>query len=271
MSWVTSHAPRNAELDSCVTCGLCLPMCPTFRLTGNEAASPRGRLAAMAAVAEGIAAVDERFEEVMEFCLQCRACEPVCPSVVPFGRVMEGSRAEIAAQRPTRVRRLRAYVLGPGLGSRPMVKVATFLAALGQRLRLDKLPMRMLERISGLRRIPLAGGSRIGVVRPARGEKVGTAALLAGCVQDPWFGAVNEAAIELLSMAGYEVSVPAAQTCCGALAAHDGAVAAAERLAVTNVAAFAGFDVVAATRSGPRMVPRWPLDLQTSPLWSQQP
>lgn len=131
-----------------------------------------------------------------------------------------------------------------------MVKAATFLAALGQRLRLDKLPMRMLGRISGLRRIPLAGSSRIGAVRPAQGERVGTAAVLAGCVQDPWFGAVNEAAIELLSMAGYEVSVPAAQTCCGALAAHDGAAAAAERLAATNVAAFTGFDVVVATAAG---------------------
>ena len=250
MGWVTPHAPRPDELDSCVTCGLCLPMCPTFRLTGSEAASPRGRLTAMSAVAAGGAEVDERFEDVMSFCLQCRACEPVCPSVVPFGRAMEGARAEIAIQRPTRARRLRAFLLGRGLGSRAAIRVASFFAALSQRLRLGKLPVRILGRISGLRRIPLLAGSRIGVSRPARGEIVGTAALLAGCVQDPWFGGVNEAAIELLSMAGYDVSVPDGQTCCGALAAHDGAAAAAERLAATNAAAFAGFDVVVATAAG---------------------
>lgn len=251
MGWQTEHAPRQEELDSCVTCGLCLPKCPTFRLTGSEAASPRGRLTAMSAVAADIAVVDERFDEVMSFCLQCRACEPVCPSVVPFGRAMEGARAEIAAQAPTRARRLRATLLGPkGLGSRSAVRLATVFAALGQRLRLDKLPVRLLSRISGLRRVAVSPGSRIGVHREAVGVRTGRVAVLAGCVQDPWFGAVNEAAIELLTRAGYEVDVPDSQTCCGALAAHDGAVAESEQLAATNVAAFAGYDLVVATAAG---------------------
>ncbi len=250
MGWETAHAPRQTELDACVTCGLCLPQCPTFRLTGSEAASPRGRLAAMAAVASGVATVDDRFEEIMGLCLQCRACEPVCPSVVPFGRAMEGARAEIAAQRPGRERKLRALLLGRGLGSRSAVRMTTFLAALGQRMRVERLPVPLLARITGLRRIPFGGGSHIGEARPAAAPRVGTVALLAGCVQDAWFGAVNEAALELLTAAGYDVTVPAAQTCCGALAAHDGAVADAERLAAVNVDAFAGFDQVVATAAG---------------------
>ncbi len=250
MAWKTSHAPRQLELDSCVTCGLCLPHCPTFRLTGNESASPRGRLAAMAAVASGIAEVDDRFEEIMGFCLQCRACEPVCPSVLPFGRAMEGARAEIAEQQPNRGRKVRALVLGRGLGSRPAIRVATFFAALSQRLQFERLPVRLLARIKGLRRIPFAGGSHIGEARPAATARVGSVGLLAGCVQDAWFGAVNEAALELLTAAGYDVTVPASQTCCGALAAHDGAVAATERLASANVAAFAGYDMVVATAAG---------------------
>jgi len=251
MPWETGHAPRQDELDSCVTCGLCLPQCPTFRLTGNESASPRGRLAAMSAVASEIAIVDERFDEIMGFCLQCRACEPVCPSVVPFGRAMEGARAEVAVQVPSRARKVRAVLLGPRvLGSRAAVRMATLLAAIGQRLRLDRLPVRLMSRISGLRRVPLAPESHIGLRRSAVGERVGSAALLAGCVQDPWFGGVNDAAIELLARAGYDVHVPAAQTCCGALAAHDGAIAAAEALAATNAAAFGGYDVVVATAAG---------------------
>jgi glycolate oxidase iron-sulfur subunit len=204
----------------------------------------------MAAVASGVAQVDERFEEIMGLCLQCRACEPVCPSVLPFGRAMEGARAEIAAQRPNRGRKLRALVLGRGLGSRPAIRVATFFAALSQRLRLQKLPVRLLARIKGLRRIPFTGGSHIGEARPAASARVGSVALLAGCVQDAWFGAVNEAALDLLTAAGYDVTVPAAQTCCGALAAHDGAVAESERLASVNVGAFSGYDLVVATAAG---------------------
>lgn len=251
MGWRTDHAPRQDELDSCVTCGLCLPKCPTFRLTGSEAASPRGRLTAMSAVAAGIAEVDTRFDEIMSFCLQCRACEPVCPSVVPFGRAMEGARVEIAAQLPTTTRRARARILGRrGLGSRAAVKTATLLAAVGQRLGAGKLPVRLFSRISGLRPLPLRPASHIGLAEPARGERVGSAAVLAGCVQDPWFGSVNDASIALLAEAGYDVSVPPSQTCCGALAAHDGAADEAEALARSNAAAFAGADIVVATAAG---------------------
>ena len=101
MSWVTEFAPTKVELDACVECGLCLPVCPTFQLTGDEAASPRGRLAAMRVVHEGTMVVDERFGEIMDFCLQCRACEVVCPSMVPFGRAMEGPRLRCSLSVPT--------------------------------------------------------------------------------------------------------------------------------------------------------------------------
>ena len=250
MGWVTDHAPRDSELDSCVTCGLCLPHCPTFRVTGSEAASPRGRLAAMAAVASGVAQVDERFEDVMGLCLQCRACEPVCPSVVPFGRAMEGARIEIAAQRPSAGRTVRDRALGRLVGSRIAIRGATTAAALAQKVGADQAPWRVAGRLGGLRPLPMRAKSRIGNTYPGRGEVAGRAALLAGCVQEPWFGNVNTAAIELLVRAGYDVDVPAAQTCCGALAAHDGAADAAERLAATNVAAFTGYDVVVATAAG---------------------
>ncbi len=250
MGWVTEHAPTRAELDACISCGLCLPVCPTFRLTGQESASPRGRLAAMSAVADNELAVDEVFADAMGFCLQCRACEVVCPSMVPFGRAMEGARAEIAVQLPTVGRRVRAGLLGKTLASRPTIRAATAGAALAQKLGVDRWLPGPMQRARGLR--PLAGHatSSLGTVAEPDGRPRGTAALLAGCVMDAWFAPVHGATIELLRRAGYRVEVPREQTCCGALAAHDGAVAATEAMVQTNVAAFAGYDVVVADAAG---------------------
>src|SRR4029453_8726758 len=88
------------ELSSCVACGLCLPHCPTFRVTGEEALSPRGRIDAMRAVQWHDAPADGDFVRFMETCIQCRGCEPACPSGVPFGHLMEGTRATLARHPP---------------------------------------------------------------------------------------------------------------------------------------------------------------------------
>lgn len=248
MPWSTPQAPTTLELDSCVRCGLCLPHCPTFRLTGDETASPRGRLAAMSAVAEGVADVDEVFAEVMGFCLQCRACEPVCPSLVPFGRAMEGARAEITAQAPSIGRRFRHFLLGRALGMRWLMWLGTRLLAMAQSVRLDLVRVGPLRRLAGLRRLPVIGrrftGGRWGE------DSRGTAAVLTGCVMEPWFGGVHEATIGLLQMAGYAVEAPQGQTCCGALAAHDGAAREAGDLAERNIVAFEGYDLVVVNAAG---------------------
>src|SRR6187401_1448168 len=78
------------DLVACVACGLCLPHCPTYRVTGLEIASPRGRIAAMRAVDLDGAPIDDAFVRAMDECIQCRGCEAACPSSVPFGRLMEG-------------------------------------------------------------------------------------------------------------------------------------------------------------------------------------
>ena len=246
-TWVTEFRPTRAELSACVQCGLCLPHCPTFRLTGLETASPRGRLAAMNAVADGVMALDAEFEETMSFCLNCRACEAVCPSMVPFGRAMEGARAEVAAQRPRLGRRLRHFVLGTLLPNRRLMALVTGFVSLAQRLRLQRfMPFRIRSGFRGLRQIRPASTP---VVHSVPGT-LGTAGLLKGCVMDPWFGAVNRAAEVLLTRAGYEVVSPPDQTCCGALAAHDGAMPEASRLAARNIKAFSGCNPVIATAAG---------------------
>lgn len=246
--WVTEFHPTTDELNACVQCGLCLPVCPTFRLTGRETASPRGRLHAMSAVHEGVVGVDESFAGIVDFCLGCRACEPVCPGLVPYGRALEGARAEIVAQVAGRSRR-RRWLLGTVLGTRWMMRAGGMLLSLAQALHLTTLAPAGLEGIGrGARRLRDRPRPTVG---HAGGPGVaGTAGLLAGCIQDEWFRPVNHAAVRLLEMAGYRVEVPSAQTCCGALAGHDGKAAEAGRLAETNTTVFAGYDLVVATAAG---------------------
>ncbi len=243
-AWVTDFAPTTAELNSCVACGLCLPHCPTFRLTGLESASPRGRIAAMKGVAEGVLDLDADFEEAMTFCLNCRACEAVCPSMVPFGRAMEGARAEITAQRPTARRRLRHLLLGRLLSNRGLVGLATDGVRVMQRLGVSRiLPGRLGRGLRGLR--PLRP-----VRAPALNGSGPTIGLLVGCVMNKWFSGVNTAAVELLTRAGYRVAIPGDQTCCGALVVHDGGIDEGRRLAAINIRAFDNVDRVVATAAG---------------------
>ncbi len=249
MGWVTDEHPTLEELNACVQCGLCLPVCPTFRLTGRETASPRGRLQAMAAVTDGIVTVDAAFEKIIGFCLGCRACEPVCPGMVPFGRALEGTRAEIVAQRPSLSHRFRGVLVGRMLGSRGLLGIGTTLLATAQFLRLTRLtPQRFRRLTTGIRKLTGRGDATVGHVGGS--GVAGLVGLLTGCIQDQWFRPTNRAAIELLELAGYRVEAPLAQTCCGALAAHDGKAPEARDLAAANTAAFDGYDLIVATAAG---------------------
>jgi glycolate oxidase iron-sulfur subunit len=243
-AWPFQDHPADADLDACVACGLCLPHCPTYRLTGEESASPRGSIAAMRAVTEGVAEVDETFGSFMDLCLVCRACEDVCPSHVPFGRMMEAARVQVEPLRSRRHRFLRWLGLDVAL---PRKKVLWFAAAV-QPLVKPALPKRVREitpRATALfRRLP-------SLTEPPLGTSTrGTVALLSGCVQDRWFRDVNEATIRVLSRSGWRVTVPRSQACCGALAAHNGHLRTARGLARRNARVFADADHVVVNAAG---------------------
>jgi glycolate oxidase iron-sulfur subunit len=233
MVWVTDHPPADIDLDSCVTCGLCLPVCPTFRLTGDETASPRGRLTAITAVARGQVQVDERFDEITGFCLQCRACEPVCPSLVPFGSIIEAARAESVAQVPQSYDGIRRFALSTALGSPFIMRAATLKAAALQRMGLLKVLPVIGGATAGLRTIPLPlPSARGGSWGDRDAERV---VLFTGCLADTWFSDIHKATIEVLLAAGYRVDAPETQTCCGALASHSGFESDARKLAEKNI------------------------------------
>ncbi len=206
----------DEELSSCVACGLCLPHCPTFRVTGEEGLSPRGRIDAMRTVQWRGGSADDEFVRFMETCVQCRGCEPACPSGVPFGRLMEDTRAALAAERRTAPRWLRA---GLSVLARHRLLVAGSSAlAVAQRLRL--IPARV-----GLARLPLRRGPAL----VSTGDDVW---LFTGCVMDAWMRATHRATADLVTRMGFTFSVPGAGgACCGALHTHAGLEAEARHLA----------------------------------------
>jgi glycolate oxidase iron-sulfur subunit len=245
-NWRPGEAPSDDDLATCVACGLCLPHCPTYRLTGEESASPRGRIAAMRAVAEGRANVDATFARFMDLCLECRACEDVCPSHVPFGRMMERARVQIEPLRTRRARFIRWLGMNVALRRRWVLSLLRWLTPVARPF-LGKRVRSLVPRGSPGPRVPTS-------VEP-EGPPRGTVAILTGCVQDQWYRSASRATVRVLVRNGWRVIAPGRQACCGAIHAHNGRLKTARRLARRNLSAFDGADwvVVAAAGCGAHM------------------
>lgn len=215
----------DKELASCVSCGLCLPHCPTFRVTGEELLSPRGRIAAMRAVQWEGAEVTPSFVDAMETCVQCRGCEPACPSGVPYGRLQEGVRDTLAAERRITPRWQRlAFAVLP---RHRLLLLGSSALAVAQRARL--VPKRLA--------IPALPLRRPGAVRAT-----GTDAwLFTGCVMDAWQRHTHRSTAAVLDRLGVRYGVPGSGGgCCGALHTHAGLVPSARRLAEQVMASMPG-------------------------------
>jgi len=249
-------APLEADLARCVHCGLCLSPCPTYLATGLEAESPRGRIYLIRAAEAGRVPLDAAFAGHMELCLQCRNCEAVCPSGVPFGRIMERTRAQLLQHRTgpflpraLRVAATRALFPHPralaaaaaGLRFyqrrlRPVLQRRGVLARLPRRLQLlEIMAPTLAERpFEPERQIYRAYGTRRGVV-----------GMFYGCVMPYMYPETEKATLELLRRAGYDVVVPSSQRCCGAILVHGGDREPARALARRNIETFLATNVEA--------------------------
>jgi glycolate oxidase iron-sulfur subunit len=178
-------------LDRCISCGFCLPACPTYELTGVETSSPRGRINLMRALETGVLADDDpTVREESSFCLGCRACEPVCPAGVQYGALLEEWRDHLwnGRRRPWKVRPL-------------------------------------MWAVDSSRRVRAIGIARRHAGR--RRESPGPVNLMLGCFERVLYPRVSRDARELAP----ELAAPADQGCCGALHAHNGALERGNELA----------------------------------------
>jgi glycolate oxidase iron-sulfur subunit len=240
-----------AKSLDCVHCGLCLSTCPTYRVTGRESSSPRGRIYMLRGVAEGKLPLDGVVAEEAYLCLACRACETACPSGVRFGSLIELARAEIEATGARRgaAKQMEGIALRGLLPHRRRLHWAMNLLAAVQRTRIDGWVARLLPKPlrsahALMPRVP--SRSERGPMPefvPAIGERRGRVGFLVGCVMPELFGSVNAATVRVLARNGFDVVIPRAQGCCGALHAHSGDIDSARGLARNNIAVFAAAEV----------------------------
>ena len=229
-------------LSACVSCGLCLPHCPTYRSTEEESASPRGRITLMRAVESGVLPLNDEFGTFMDRCVMCRGCETACPSGVHFGELMEQTRTVLTE------RKIRSVPIWLRLGLRPLghhrlLLFGSSLLALAQRLHL--IPAK-IERQLGLparlavRRRPL-------IADPGAVD----AWLFTGCVMDAWQRDVHEATLRVMRATGATVGLAGASAdCCGALHAHAGLHDEAKRLARRVLRTCPGFAPIVVNSAG---------------------
>jgi glycolate oxidase iron-sulfur subunit len=237
-------------IESCVHCGFCLPTCPTYVTMGEEMDSPRGRISLIKEVLEDKLELELALPYT-DNCLGCQACQTACPSGVEYGELITLFRAHAEPRRErTPMDRLQRAVVLKTLPHPRRFRLAARAGRLAKPLA-DRLPTGLGAM---LRLLPdeLPKAAPLPTTFPAEGNRRARVALLAGCAQRVLAPDINWATLRVLARHGVETVIPPSQGCCGALAMHTGAVAAAKPLARRNIDAFdvAGIDAVVTNAAG---------------------
>ncbi len=239
--------PLRPLMDACVHCGFCLPTCPSYLLLGQEMDSPRGRILSMKAGLDERTTMTAPFVEHFDTCLGCMACETACPSGVRYGPLIEHTRAAIERHHPRSLAdRLFRRGLFWLLPHPSRLRAAVWPLGLVRWVqRSPRLLVLLPSRLRGL--VVLAPAQAVGRAVPAhtlaKGEQRLRVGLVTGCVQQVFFGDVNQSTVRVLTAEGCAVRTPANQGCCGALALHAGQDEDARGFARRLIATFEGSDV----------------------------
>ncbi len=245
-----------ADADICVKCGLCLPHCPTYTKTQNENESPRGRIALIQAWAGGHLEASEKLVEHIDNCLLCRSCERVCPAVVPYGNLIDNFRGQIKANKKFSLAGALLKEVSHNKATNRLAQSGlSFYQSSGLQKSVRFLKLPELLRLDNVERL-LPTKSDHTPLNPSYFTEIspvkGNVGLFVGCMGTLLDHQTVDAAIKVLTAAGFNVHLPERQTCCGALDRHDGDIEKAEHLAATNCSAFAdkSLDAVVTIASG---------------------
>jgi len=241
--------PMAHAIQACVHCGFCLAACPTYGELGQEMDTPRGRIVLMKQVLEGSLPWTAAQPHV-DRCLGCLACEPACPSGVPYRDLLSPFRslAKDKFQLSTG-ERLRRFLASQTIPFPARFRFAAWTGRIAKVFR--PIMPRALQPMVDLLPETLPPAQHWPLLTPARGERRARVALLTGCAQQVLDPDINTATIEVLSRNRVEVVVPSGQGCCGGLAWHTGDLRAAQSFARRNLAAFpADVDAILSNAAG---------------------
>ncbi|HEX3246331.1 MAG TPA: (Fe-S)-binding protein [Chloroflexota bacterium] len=250
--------PAPMELDrrllkQCVHCGLCLDACPTYRVLKIEMDSPRGRIYQIKAAYEGkIDPNDAHYQEHIYGCLDCRACQTICPAGVQYGKIIEAARGLTPPARSERSisRTILSKVFTSNkaldrIGTATRLYQRSGLQSFVRKSGLLNIMPRGLRNAESMLGDIQGGVSKVQVpdIIPAQGERRYRVGMISGCVMSQLMGETNLATARVLSRNGCEVVIPTAQRCCGALHVHGGERDGARELASKNIEVFEQADV----------------------------
>ncbi len=246
--WLTEDRPDAGDLGLCVHCGFCLNACPTYHDLGIETDSPRGRIALMRGLDNGRIEWSPRVQQHFDQCLQCRACETACPSKVPYGRLMEATRAEAFTQNkwPRRQRIIwrlvmrglfpyprRMRLAGYGLKLYQMTGIQSLVRKSGLLRRLSP-KLADIDALSPVADKPFYANREAAQIAPTQPLRA-RARLITGCMMPLAYPDTHRATVRVFARNGVAVDAPESQLCCGALHAHGGDIEAARNLARQNI------------------------------------
>lgn len=227
----------------CVHCGLCLTTCPTYQETGLESESPRGRIFLLERIKEDLSLLDETTFKYLDDCLDCRACEEVCPAHVPTGHLVDEFRATKEAS-PYRtntasVDKPLSIFMGTEKGLEWFQRMARWSSKPSVSRVMELVPSFVPKHALTLKKgLPRKIPRRLSRQELRGGRKTGQVMMFLGCIMDSIYADTNLHTVDLIDWSGSRVVVPENQGCCGALSAHAGDPTAAKAMAKKNIVAF---------------------------------
>jgi len=223
---------KLSDTDLCVMCGMCLPNCPTYQLYQTETESPRGRIALIQAIDQQKVEADAKALLHIDHCLSCLNCETICPSRVPYGKIIDEFREQFnsSIKKSYLSKTILSQSTKPNgldtlldVANKPIIK---------QILRLGPSSLKSVTSRISENKVKLKTFYAGSYSKPE--NRRGEVTLFTGCAgRSSDYNSIKDAVL-ILNRLEFDVCIPEQQYCCGALHQHNGHQKQADQLIKNN-------------------------------------